>query len=285
MRLIPTLLAVFCVIVPAHAAPNRALPRCAAIAGSERLWSIPGLRFVVVGEMHGTAESQAIFADLVCSARRAKRPIVVGLERNLAEQDAIDAFLAPNNHKAAIHSLLSEQGWNVRDGRSSRAMLTLLEQLRALKLRGVVSGVVAFSVAFDGSESPSRGEERMASALLAAANRYPDALVIALVGNVHACKKTPAELGVSYPLMASFLPSAETVSLLVTDRGGEAWNCQGGACGPHKLGSSGGVRREIALSQSASPLPGYDGALSTGRKATASFPATGNPPPGPAPAK
>ena len=189
MRLVPTLLAAFCAIVPAYAAP-----RCAAIAGSERLWSMPGLRFVVVGEMHGTAETPAIFADLVCSARRAKRPIVVGVERDFSEQDAIDAFLAPGNHEAALRALLSEQGWHGRDGRSSRAMLALLEQLRALKLRGLVSGVVAFSVAFDGSQSPSRGEERMPSALAAAANPYPNALVIALVGNVHACKKPVAGL-------------------------------------------------------------------------------------------
>jgi hypothetical protein len=105
-----------------------------------------------------------------------------------------------------------------------------------------------------------------------AARRHPNALVIALTGNVHACKKMLAEVG-SYPLMASFLPSAETVSLFATDRGGEAWNCQGDGCRPHNLSSSGGFQREIKLSPGASPLPGYDGALSTGLNATASPPA------------
>jgi hypothetical protein len=114
----------------------------------------------------------------------------------------------------------------------------------------------------------------MAAALQAAANKNPDALVIALVGNVHACKGTLPDVGPD-PRMASFLPAAETVSLFVTDRGGEAWNCQGGGCGSHELGSSGGNERGITLSPAASPLPGYDGVLSTGHKATASSPAIG----------
>jgi hypothetical protein len=236
------------------------------------LWSQPGLRFVVVGEMHGTTETPAIFADLVCAARITQRPIVVGVE--LRDQDAIDAFMGSDgsgNHESAIHELLSKREWRLPDGRTSQAMLMLLEELRALKLQGIVSGVVAFSQAQPGAPDAER-EERMASVLLSAAKRNPYALVIALTGNVHACKKTLAEIG-SYPLMASFLPSAETVSLFVTDRGGEAWTCDGSGCGPHSFGSAGALNRGIALSQSASPLPGFDGVLSTGLKATASSPA------------
>jgi hypothetical protein len=151
-------------------------------------------------------------------------------------------------------------------------MLTLLEELRALKLKGVVAAVVAFSQGQEGEPDANR-EESMASALLSAAKRHPNALVIALTGNVHACKsKSPAGIA-SYPLMASFLPSAETVSLFVTDRGGEAWNCHGTSCGPHSLDSTGGLNRGITLSQKASPLPGFDGVLSTGLRATASSPA------------
>jgi hypothetical protein len=114
----------------------------------------------------------------------------------------------------------------------------------------------------------------MAAALQAAASQTPGALVIVLTGNVHACKGTLPDVG-SYPLMSSFLPAAETVSLFVMDRGGEAWNCQGGGCGPHQLGSSGGNERRIKLSPGASPLPGYDGVLSTGLRATPSPPAIG----------
>lgn len=276
MRLIRALLSIFSTVLSAHAGQ---LLRCPAIAGTEQLWSHPGIRFVIVGEMHGTAETPVIFRDLVCSARAAKRPIVAGVEHT--EQEAIDLFMASGSHEAAIHNLLSKSEWNQSDGRTSRAMLMLLEELRAFKLEGLISGVVAFSDAHQ-DESGAIREERMASVLLAAASRHPGALVIALTGNIHACKKTLPEYA-SYPLMASFLPSAETLSLFVADRGGEAWTCSGTECGPHSYDSSGGLERGIILSPGASPLPGYDGVLSTGLKATASSPAgrirtTGNPP-------
>jgi hypothetical protein len=252
---------VFC----AHAEQQ---PSCGAITGTEPLWSRPGIRFTIVGEMHGTAETPAIFRDLVCSAFGAKRPILVGVE--LREQHEIDVFMRSGNDEAAVRNLSSAQEWSRSDGRSSHAMLLLLKELRAFKLKGLISGIVAFADTFP-EESAAQGEKRMAAALQVAANKNPDALVIVLVGNVHACKGTLPDVG-PYPLMASFLPAAETVSLFVTDRGGEAWNCQGGVCGPQKLGSGGGNERGITLSPGASPLPGYDGVLSTGLKATASSP-------------
>jgi hypothetical protein len=253
------------VVFRAHAEQQ---PSCGAITGTEPLWSRPGIRFTIVGEMHGTAETPAIFRDLVCSAFGAKRPILVGVE--LREQHEIDVFMRSGNDEAAVRNLSSAQEWSRSDGRSSHAMLLLLKELRAFKLKGLISGIVAFADTFP-EESAAQGEKRMAAALQVAANKNPDALVIVLVGNVHACKGTLPDVG-PYPLMASFLPAAETVSLFVTDRGGEAWNCQGGVCGPQKLGSGGGNERGITLSPGASPLPGYDGVLSTGLKATASSP-------------
>jgi hypothetical protein len=40
-----------------------------AITGSRQLWNRPGLRFIIVGEMHNTTEPPAIFASLICLAR------------------------------------------------------------------------------------------------------------------------------------------------------------------------------------------------------------------------
>jgi hypothetical protein len=220
---------------------------------------------VLVGEVHGTTEAPAIFADLVCSARETGRSIIVGVE--LRDQHSLDVFMSSQKH-AGLGELLSTEEWRRNDGRTSAAMLALVEQLRVLKLEGVVSNVVAFSVARSG-ESPARGEERMAAALLRAAKHNRDALVIALTGNLHACKTMLSEVA-PYRLMGSLLPPAQTMSLAITDRGGQAWNCQSGACGPHTLDSSGGVKRGITL---ASPHPAYDGVLSTGLPATASMPA------------
>jgi hypothetical protein len=256
------------------------LPGFESLPGAGTLYSRPDLRFVLVGEMHGTVESPEIFRDLVCAATSSKRPIVVGIERSTREQKAIDTFMAPGNHEAAISALLAERGWNVFDGRSSRAMLMLLEALRSLKLEGQISEIVAFDDARAG-ESPAQGEQRMASALIAAANRHKNALVIALTGNLHASKKLIEGFG-SYPWMAMLLPTAQTVSLFVTDKGGEAWNQMEDGCRPHKQSSSGGAQRGVVLSASAAPIPGYDGVLPTGLTSTASFPAVKDAPPPPA---
>lgn len=263
------MLVVCCALLPVHA-QDRA--KCAPILGTEELWSKPALHFVVVGEMHGTNETPAIFRDLVCSARGLNRQIIVGLE--FSEQAAVDGFMASTNDDFGVNDLLSTSEWKQSDGRTSQAMLVLLGGLRDLKREGLISRIIAFSVTKAG-DTASKREERMALALVSAARGNPNSLTIALTGNVHARKNKGAEVG-PYPLMASFLPGAETVSLFVTDQGGEAWNCQGDGCGPHKLSSSGGVQRQIKLSATASPLAGFDGVLSTGLHATASEPAHRN---------
>jgi len=252
-------------------------PDCQPLAGASLLWPKTGLRFVLVGETHGTAEAPMLFRDLVCAAESTGRPIVVGLERSVDEQPAIDVFLAGENRDAAATALLLQPGWNSFDGRSSRAMLALLEALRTLRRQGRIAEAVAFS-AYRAGDSPAVGERRMASVLMAAAGRHPHALVLALTGNLHASKKDllPA------PSMAANLPAAETVSLLAVDKGGESWNRMQDGCGPHRQRGIGGDERGIVLSEGAAPLPGFDGVASTGLAATASPPALPNAPAPPA---
>ena len=240
-------------------------PRCAPIPGAEALWTHPGLRFVLVGEMHGTKETPAIFADLVCSARTTKRTVIAALE--FRDQHAVDASLGTEPRQARMKALLSTEEWKGSDGRASQAMLALLERLRSLEAEGVLSRVIAFSAS---GHSGAQDEQAMASALLTKSASDLDALIIVLTGNLHAAKKPLLE-AVPYPPMGAFLPPAQTISLLVTDLGGEAWNRQNGTCGPHRLASSGGAHRGITL---VSPHAGYDGVLSTGVAATSSKPAS-----------
>jgi len=262
------------------AACAQSSPVCQPLPGADALWSKPGVRFILLGEMHGTTEAPALFRDLVCAAAAGKRPVVVGVERSTREQAAIDAFMCGDGHAAAVDALLAERGWGGFDGRSSRAMLALLEALRTLKLEGRISEVVAL----DGSrpdDPDAAREQRMASALIAAAGRHPNAVVVALTGNVHASKKLIEGFG-SYPFMPMLLPAAQTISLFVADKGGEAWTEVEGRCGPHKLPSTGGDRRGITLSETTAPFPGFDGTASIGLAATASAPALPNAPPPPA---
>jgi hypothetical protein len=154
-------------------------------------------------------------------------------------------------------------------------MLALLETLRELKLE-----VVAFDASLAGDTDVQR-DQRMASALMAAARRHKNALVIALTGNVHGSKKPNAELG-NYPVMAMLLPPKETLTLLVTDKGGETWADVDNRCGPQKWPSTGGLSRDVDLSPGRAPIGSYDGVLSTGLPSTASPPALADASPVPA---
>ena len=232
---------------------------CAPIPGTAELLARPGLRYVIVGEIHGTTEGPAIFADLVCAARESGREVVVGVERPVEEEPAIRA--------GDWTRLLQFDGWKKwHDGRSSEAMLALLKSLHGMKL--------AELVAFDPGGGNAERNAGMAKLLSAAAERHPGALVIALTGNLHGSKKPIPGFG-DYPFMAMLLPGDATVSLFLADRGGTAWTQgPGGDGGAHAMKSSGGERREVAMG--VAPMAGYDGVLSTGVGCTASAPAVKN---------
>jgi hypothetical protein len=134
-----------------------AIRPCGDLPGVNRLWSNSRVRFILAGEMHGTNETPAIFGDLVCAAGTSNRPIVVGIEHSVADQEAIDAFMSSSDHEAAVRTLLSRRTWTTFDGRSSGAMLILFEKLRALKARGQIAEVVAFDDSRSG-EDPALGD-------------------------------------------------------------------------------------------------------------------------------
>jgi hypothetical protein len=268
------------VVLLALASVARAQAPDCRLPGAEALTARPNLRYVLVGEMHGTAETPRALRDLICSLSAARRPIMVGLERLVAEQTAIDAFLASDGSEAAVRTLLAQPGWNIFDGRSSQAMLGLFEDLRVLKRNGVVDAVLAFDGMQKGDTGAQR-DERMGRFLAAVGKQHPDSLFVILTGNLHASKKPLARFG-GYPWMAMFLPSAETVSLLVTDTGGETWTQQADGCGPHPLRATNGDQRGVVIGEPSAVERGYDGVLATGQRSTASRPALPDAPPPPA---
>ena len=117
--------------------PGGGGPACDPIAGAEALWAKPETRFVIVGEIHGTAEAPAAFADLVCLAAR-ERPVAVGVEAGAGFAAKLEAFLASDGGPAARGAFLSDVFWTqpFKDGRSSQAMLAMFDELRRLKRAG-----------------------------------------------------------------------------------------------------------------------------------------------------
>ena len=251
----------------AAAAPASA-QECAAIPGVERLWANPQTRFVIVGEYHGTTETPALLGDIVCHAVARGRPVQVGLEFLESHQPALDRFFAGRDARYA-------PGEVFHDGRNSVAMYALLDRLRRMRAAGAPLGVFAFLRDSERGHNQTPHEAAMAAVWRERAAARPDALVLVLVGNLHA-RKSPGPLKLTFLPAAALLPPESTVSVIGAFTGGSAWICvgtdpQGGpACGertapPKSPMPPRGVRLEST--------GGADGTYSVGVPFTASPPA------------
>lgn len=192
-------------------------------------------RYLFVGEMHGTVETPAFFMQLVRVYLKDNPRLVVGLELDPVEQEAINRFLTDRKVSAqmAEKRLLKERGWKGYnghfDGRSSEAMLQLLHELRAIaqQQRDGYPKVVAFATGND---------EHSARIIQQAMARSPGARLVSLSGNVHAMKKPLPSQPDRKPL-PMFFPTGKTFSLNVPVREGTAWVCTKD-CGVTRLSSA-----------------------------------------------
>jgi hypothetical protein len=223
----------------ALAATLGALSPCDAPAGTSLLLDTDS-RIIVVGELHGTAEVPAAFAEMVCEAAQ-RGPVTVGLELPQGMQPEMDAFLAAEDDAAALLALEGTPFRDPRmvDGRTSLAMLAMLNRIRALRAEGLDVTIHLFqpSTARPAEFVQSWYELDMAKALAVGIYARPESRVLVLVGNLHARKIGIAEIPeVGLPAIAH-LPATEVLSLKVAQQGGEAWNC-GPECGANSIRST-----------------------------------------------
>jgi len=258
-----------------------ALAACSPLPGAEQVWSRPMIRWVFVGELHGSNEAPAAFLDLVCDALARGRRVTVALERPTSEQPALDGILDGKDVDAAKGALLAQPEWrNGMDGRASGAMLRLLVALRELRNAYPSLSVAAFDAPVAGDAQGAR-DEAMGNALLALGKAEPANLILILTGNVHGME---APL-FGYDFAAMYLPPEQTLSLQVTDEGGRSWSNSNGSCGAMNggVGDKGAKRsRGIYLEPALAPYGKVDGVLALGVPLTASEPAAGVPSPLPA---
>jgi hypothetical protein len=248
---------------------------CAPIPGADAILDDPARRYIVMGEMHGTAEAPAIFADLVC-AGASRGPVLVGVEYPSFTQPLLDAFLASDGGEAARALLLSADQWRVHDGRSSLAMLDLLDRLRRLKQAGRIVGVVAFVPTPRPGSGQTEYDRAMAGMWTAALGRNPGARLFVLVGNIHALEQSLAlQDGSELTPAAMVLPPEQRVTLNAANVGGDAYNMQGATVGPHSMGSGSPVLpRSIRPVEQGDAVAGsYDYLYAPGHAFSASPPA------------
>jgi len=200
---------------------------------------LAGQRFVMIGEMHGTAETPAIAGAVLARWTGGKQagPVLLGLEITSDDQARVDRYLASKGTAADRADLLAGAHWTepMHDGRDSLAMAALLERVRALRAAGAGIDVALFDAPGDGER-----DTRMAGSLRNAIAAHPGARVMVLTGNVHAMTGEPPEMfraGKPYKLpvtMARHLADLHPVSIDVRAMQGDFWVCQD-TCGIHAL--------------------------------------------------
>jgi hypothetical protein len=219
----------------------------------------------IFGEIHGTSEIPAFFAGVACHAAQGSREVVVGLEIPDTLQGQVDRFLESGGAAADVEALVQGEFWTYDDGRSSKAMLALLDRLRLLARGGAKLHVALFDGTFPG---PGQRDPGMAANISTAIEKTPRAVGLILVGNLHA--KMDSERWMAWHL-AKRHPHLRTLGVAYS--GGSAWVCTENGCGPTELSGKDRGKEPFVELLAKPDDKGYVGRFYLGAL-TASMPAT-----------
>jgi hypothetical protein len=193
----------------------------------------PGM-VLLLGEIHGTNEGPAAVTNIACAALEHDLDVTVGLEIPQSENERIERYLRSAGTPWDHAQLLAGDFWqrDNQDGRSSQAMLDLIEALRALRDETDRVEVVVID-----NPVAAQGRDRfMAQWLKLAIMDDPQRLFITLTGNMHnGLKPFDDERAPMGHYLSQLLPRTEIVSLEITHSGGTAWVCTPQECGIVRL--------------------------------------------------
>lgn len=197
-------------------------------------------RLLLIGELHGTVEMPA-FAGRVVEAVGSSAPVTLALEWPRSEQAAVDAFLASDAGRDARERITGSEFWTSNpDGRTSQAMLALLESVR----RAIAAGRDVRVLCFDGDEEQLAGADRdavLAHNLQREREREPGRVLVALTGNYHARIAVGAPWNEDQAFAGHHLRESDPFNVNLVAQSGSAWMCVAGqGCGAHALGTGEG---------------------------------------------
>jgi hypothetical protein len=211
---------------------------------------------LIVGEVHGTREAPALVADLAKRWAAQKdaeqtRTIIVALEYPQSQEAQLKAYVDSDGGTIARQRLLESSFWSrpMQDGRSSQAMLALIDSVRTQFRNGSKVRLAAFDMNASQYASRANRDKAMADNLRSIVDANPSARVIALVGNYHARQRDGAPWDEKYRFMADHLKDLAPFSLNVDAIRGDFWVCSGGAVADCKV-------REFAHDPKESPPVG-----------------------------
>lgn len=140
---------------------------------------------VLLADPMGTRELPEAATRLVCDASAKGLPVVLALSLPASEQPLLEQYLGSAGDANDVEQLLvASSFWRrvYQDGRSSSAVLRLLEQARRLKASGRDVSVVAFD---SDSATGNAREAEMEQHLLPRLRQRPEAWALVLAGDVH----------------------------------------------------------------------------------------------------
>jgi len=232
---LPALLAAL-FLLPACVTADRATPApqdhlaCRDVEGADEVVSAGTV--VLLGEMHGTAESPGVVFDLACDAFARDLSVTVGLEILMAEQARVDAYMDSAGTAEDRERLLSGPFWQdeYQDGRRSVAKLALIEELRQARSHGEQVHVVLIDRPHR-PEGPKR-DAVMADRIEEVIEARPDDFVVVLTGNIHNRILEGTSWDPDYQPMGALLKDSlegsRVIALNVSHPGGTAWICPTG---------------------------------------------------------
>ncbi|MCP3101346.1 hypothetical protein LZ198_20950 [Myxococcus sp. K15C18031901] len=193
-----------------------------AVRGAERL-ARTGLT-LVIGEQLGSHEAPQVVGNLVCQLAETSLPVVLGLSLPQSEQERVDRYLASPGAPTDQDALLEGRFWHrpYQDGRSSRAILDLIDRVRAMRLAGLPVSLVAYDT------NLARGSERdeqLAQVWKKRRSAHPDEVQLILAGNAHTRTTTGTEWDRDFTPMAHHLKGSDLVVLELSYAQGTRWGC------------------------------------------------------------
>jgi hypothetical protein len=198
---------------------------CDSYVGTAKVVNLASDHLIIFGEMHGTNESPEAIGQLACSLLHSGRPVRIGLEADWPQGASLArAIEDPFDREVVLNA--APKMWSTYDGRSSEAVLELLEQVSQWYGQGFDISVFAF----DALPSEWVGAENQAIARDAAMAKQVnlqvsefDGAVLLQTGNFHAQKSPFSFADQAFIPMASLITVRPVFSLEMKYGPGSAW--------------------------------------------------------------
>jgi hypothetical protein len=198
--------------------------------------NIPARLTVVDEGTHGTSQAPAFVAGLVCAFAKTGKPVILAWESSRDVQAAVNDFIesagTPKDRELLVASALHGS-----DGRSSLAILSMLDVIRILRSKGSRVAVSLVDTAESDLLLPLYGENKydmysqarrqalMATNVESRLDQYPDHQILFFTSHA---SRTVGALGNGYESATLLVSRKFPVYVIgLAHSGGTAWRCQG----------------------------------------------------------